>query len=240
MSTTYAKWLSPRQLSLPAIALSLSVMLGSVSLAEMLKPTKHWASHLGEPHYADIVPNAFGDWEVLPDINHMIVDPVQEANLARLYTETLARTYRHKPTGRLVMLSIAYGRDQSTDTQLHTPQQCYPSQGFRVENESEATVKSNHGDLKAVRMATRLGQRVEFLTFFIRVGDSVARGAKERNLIRLGMAMKGYLVDGMLLRVSEVGSSSDRAYPLQDQFISDLLAAVKPTDLPKIIGAAAS
>lgn len=235
-----ARYLLPRRLSLVAIGLALSIMLGSVALAEIFKPNKFWAEHLGEPHYAQIVPKAFGDWVELPNAGRVVVDPVQAENLARLYTETLARTYVHKPTGRVLMLSIAYGRDQSTDTQLHTPEQCYPSQGFRVIEETDDALHSPYGDLKAVRMVTRLGERPEPLIFFIRVGDSVVRGSKERNLARLRMAMQGYLVDGMLLRVSEISFHHEQSFALQTQFIDDLLRAVRPDDRSKLIGTVAS
>lgn len=235
-----SKYVSPRRLSLVAISLALSIMLGSVALAEIFRPVKFWSEHLGEPRYAQIVPKAFGDWVEMPNAGRVVVDPVQAENLARLYTETLARTYLHKPSGRVLMLSIAYGRDQSSDTQLHTPQQCYPSQGFRIIEEADSSLKSTYGELKAVRMVTRLGERPEPLTFFIRVGDSVVRGSKERNLARLRMAMQGYLVDGMLLRVSEISFHQERAFALQAQFIDDLLRAVRPDDRSKLIGTFAS
>lgn len=235
-----SKYLLPRRLSRFTIMLSMSLMLGSVALAEMFKPTRFWAEHLGEPHYASIVPKSFGDWVEMPNSARVVVDPVQAENLARIYTETLARMYVHKPTGHLIMLSIAYGRDQSTDTQLHTPEQCYPSQGFRVTDQNDQTLATPYGDLKAVRMVTRMGERVEPLTFFIRVGDEVVRGSKDRNLARLRMAMKGYLVDGMLLRVSEVNFNSGQSFRLQDQFIADMLRAVKPDDRSKIIGTLAA
>ncbi len=235
-----ARYVLPRRLSLMAIGLALSIMLGSVALAEILRPVKFWAEHLGEPHYAHIVPKAFGDWVELPNAGRVVVDPVQAENLARIYTETLARTYVHKPSGRVIMLSIAYGRDQSTDTQLHTPQQCYPSQGFHIVEETDDTLHSSYGDLRAVRMVTRLGERPEPLTFFIRVGDSVVRGSKERNLARLRMAMQGYLVDGMLLRVSEVSFHHEQSFALQAQFINALLQAVRAEDRSKLIGDVAS
>lgn len=234
------RYLTPRRLSLMSIALALSIMVGSVALAEIFKPGKFWSEHLGEPHYAQIVPKAFGDWVELPNAGRVVVDPVQAENLARLYTETLARTYLHKPSGRVLMLSIAYGRDQSSDTQLHTPQQCYPSQGFRIIEEADDTLRSAYGEFKAVRMVTRLGERPEPLTFFIRVGDSVVRGSKERNLARLRMAMQGYLVDGMLLRVSEISFHQEQAFALQARFIDDLLRAVSPADRGKLIGSLAS
>lgn len=231
-------WFKPATIKLGAVAAVLAIMLGSVAMAELLKPRKYWADVIGDPHYETLIPRQFGDWQELPHANRVVVNPVQEENLMRLYSETFARTFVHKPTGRLIMLSIAYGRDQSNDTQLHTPEACYPSQGFKVENRTEHAVDSGFGPIDAVQLMTTMGpQRTEPLTFFVRVGDGVARGSRDRNLARIRMALQGYRVDGMLFRVSEV-TKRDNAFELQDLFIHDLLQAVGPEGRRRIIGSA--
>ncbi len=222
----------PMRVKLALVLLAAGVMLGSVVASEWAKPTKHWSDAVGTPKYADIIPTAFGDWQMLEIPARAVVNPVQEERLMELYTETLARAYVHKPTGRLLMLSVAYGKDQSTDTQIHTPDACYPSQGFRVESREHHDIKIADGVVPTVRLLTTMGaERTEPLTYFIRVGDGLARGSKERNLARLSMAVRGYLVDGMLFRVSEVTKSTD-AFDLQDRFIQDLLAQV-PGDVKR-------
>lgn len=217
------------------LALAVLLMWGAVATAEALRPNKYWAAALGEPNYEKIIPHHFGDWEELPYAARAIVDPIQAETLAKLYSETMGRTFRNKKTGRVIMLSVAYGRNQSTDTQLHTPEQCYPSQGFRVDERTEHEIDTPYGQIKAVRLLARMGMRTEPLTFFVRVGDGVARGSKERNLARLNMAVRGYLVDGMLYRVSEITDRTD-SYELQDQFTRELLAAVDDDARRRLIG----
>lgn len=226
----------PSQIKSNLLVFALILMLGSVALAEMVKPRKYWADVIGEPHYSTLIPLQFGDWQAIPNGGKIMVNPVQEENLMRLYSETFARSYRNARTKRVIMLSIAYGRDQANDTQLHTPEACYPSQGFRVENRTEHTVASKFGPLESVQLMTTMGaRRTEPLTFFIRVGDEVARGSRDRNLARIKMALRGYRVDGMLFRVSEV-TKRDGAYELQDQFINDLLGSLSPEGRRRIIG----
>ncbi|MGH6649309.1 exosortase C-terminal domain/associated protein EpsI [Aquabacterium sp.] len=228
--------LSPPRIKRSILLLAVAIMVGSVAAAELLKPRKYWANVIGEPHYAALVPPQFGDWQELPYAQKSVVNPVQEETLMRLYSETFARTYLHRPTGRRLMLSIAYGRDQSNDTQLHTPEACYPSQGFRIEERTEHTVKSRFGDIESVRLVTTLGpRRTEPLTFFVRVGDGVARGSRSRNEARVKMALQGYRVDGMLFRVSEVTWRQD-PFELQDRFIQDLLNALDPQARRSLIG----
>lgn len=228
----------PMRVKLSLVLLSAGIMLGAVVASEWAKPTRHWSDAVGTPKYADIIPASFGDWQMLEIPARAVVNPVQEERLMELYTETVARAYVHKPTGRLLMLSVAYGKDQSTDTQIHTPDACYPSQGFRVESRAHHDLQVAGRTVPTVRLMTTMGaQRTEPLTYFIRVGDGLARGSKERNLARLSMAVRGYLVDGMLFRVSEVTKSTD-AFDLQDRFIQDLLAQV-PGDVKRhIIGSA--
>jgi len=226
----------PLSIKPAVLLLCVAIMLGSVGLAQFLKPHKFWADHTGEPNYEKVIPHRFGDWEEVPYANRGVVNPVQEESLRRIYSQTFARTFVHKPTGRGIMLSIAYGRDQTNDTQLHTPEQCYPSQGFRVDHREDVDLPSPVGTIKAVRLLTTLGtERKEPLTYFIRVGDSVTRGSKERNIERIKLAMRGYLVDGTLIRVSEV-TRRDDPFVLQDQFIADLLKAMPEHDRGYVIG----
>jgi EpsI family protein len=226
----------PTSLKPMVLVAAIALMAGAVALAEGLRPSHFWAEHTGVPHYEQIVPHRFGDWEEVPYGQRAVVNPVQEESLKRIYSETFARSYVNKRLGRVVMLSIAYGRDQSNDTQLHTPDMCYPSQGFRVEKREDFDVPSPFGPVKATRLVTTMGsERTEPLTYFIRVGDTVARGSKERNVERIKLALRGYLVDGTLVRVSEV-TRKDNAFALQNQFIADLLQALSPHDRAYLIG----
>jgi EpsI family protein len=218
------------------VLLAVGVMLGSVAISEIVKPRKQWADVNGDPHYGQIIPKQFGNWEALEDGGKVVLNPVQEQRILELYSETVARAYVHKPTGRVVMLSIAYGKDQSTDTQLHTPEQCYPSQGFRVLQTTNHDLSTTYGRIPSVRMQTVLGEdRHEPVTYFVRVGDGLARGSKERNLARLHMALQGFLIDGMLFRVSEV-TTDVSSFELQDRFIQDLLSSVDQRVRERIIG----
>lgn len=236
MTTTF-KLLSPRRLSLGTLVLAVCVMLGSVAAAEVLKPHKYWADVIGEPHYDSLVPLAFGDWEALKYKPAVVVNPVQEENLMRLYTETYAQGFIHKPTGRVILLSIAYGRDQTNDSQVHVPDACYPAQGFKIYANEQHDIPTAFGPIAGVRLLTKLGEtRTEPLTYFVRVGDAVARGSKERNLRRLSMAIRGYRIDGMLFRVSEITTQTDTSYQLQDQFTADLLKALPPAARERFIG----
>jgi len=228
--------LKPFQLTRFQVVAAMLIMALAVGSSQYLKPTRNWTEVSGVPHYEQIVPTKFGNWEALPYGARAVVNPAQEEALMKLYTETFARSYVHKPTGRVLMLSIAYGKDQSSDTQIHAPEACYRSQGFRVQTNTPKDIQSPFGPIKAVQLETSLGpSRAEPLTYFIRVGNQVARGSRERNLARLDMALKGYLVDGMLFRVSEITRSQD-SHSFQEEFIGDLLKALDGKNRAYCIG----
>ena len=216
-------------------ALAALLMLAGLAVSSWLRPTQLLADKLGMPDLERIIPAAFGEW-VQSDFGAAnVINPQQAEALQATYTSTLSRVYTHRPTGRRMMLSIAYGKDQSVDSQIHVPEMCYTSQGFRVNDRVETEVATPLGALKAVRLHTSLGLRAEPLTYFIRVGDTVARGSLERNLVRMQFAARGYLVDGLLFRVSEVTNRPD-AYEFQDRFIGDVLATLPPADRRQLTG----
>lgn len=218
------------------IVLALGIMAAALISGEQLKPSRFWADKIGSPKYAEILPRAFGDWAEVPGAAAVVVNPVQAEMLDKIYSETVSRTYLNRRTGRAMMLSIAYGRDQSSDTQLHTPEMCYPSQGFRVDGSAMSWLQTPGGKMPVVTLDATMGQRHEPLTYFVRNGDQITtKGSLDRNLARLGAAVRGYKVDGLLVRVSEVTRQPD-AFALQKQFLLELFDALRPEDRQKLIG----
>ncbi len=213
------------------------LMLACLGLSVWMKPTKFWSDRVGEPDLENIVPKAFGDWVLSPFGAVAVVDPQQAEALRDIYTNTLARVYMHRLTGRQVMLSLAYGKDQTRDTQLHAPEACYRSQGFRVDRLQPEDISVGKLTLPAMRMDTVVGMRHEYVTYWVRVGDRLSRGSLDRNLVRMRFAAKGYIADGLLFRVSEVtrAKSSD-SYALQDEFMRELLANVSKAGMDGLVG----
>jgi EpsI family protein len=219
------------------VILAAVLMLICLALASQLKPTRLWAETQAPPDLEAMVPTQFGDWTLAQFGVNSVVNPQQQESLANTYTSTLARMYVHKPSGRAIMLSLAYGKDQSRDTQLHRPEMCYRSQGFRVDGLSAADLAVSGNALKATRMLTSLGARIEPATYLIRIGDTNIRGSMQMNLVRMQFATRGYIADGMLFRVSEVTRMQPKdAFVLQDQFITDLLANLSAAARDQIVG----
>lgn len=203
--------------------------------AEALRPARFWADQIGSPRYDGLMPQQFGSWVKVDGMSSTVVNPVQAEMLDRIYSETVAVGYRHTTSGRLMMVSLAYGRDQSTDTQLHTPDMCYPSQGFRIEARTKHLIQTNWGSLPAIQLQAVQGQRTEPITYLVRTGDQVTDGSLQRNLARLALAVRGYKLDGLLIRVSEV-TRDDGALAFQEQFLKDFFGAMSDEVRAQFIG----
>jgi EpsI family protein len=214
------------------------LMLACLGLSVWIKPTKLWSEKVGEPDLENAVPKAFGDWVLSPHGVATMVNPQQEDALREVYSSTLARVYIHKPTGRQVMLSLAYGSSQSRDTQVHLPEVCYGANGFRIMRLQPDDIRIGDLTLPAMRMDAVTDMRQEFVTYWVRVGDQLARGALQRNLIRMRFAVNGYIADGLLVRVSEVTRrSAVDSYRLQDEFMANLMAEIARTgNLERFVG----
>ncbi len=207
-----------------ALILMATCLLG----ATWVKPKATWFEHIGRPSYDKIVPVAFGDWSVDPTAGNVgIIDPQVQDKVASIYTQIVTRVYEHRPTGRRFMLSIAYGDRQTFGNQLHRPESCYSSQGFSIQSIAEAQPSIAGNPLNVSRMHVNVGNRQEFVTYFIRIGDRVLSGPPTAlNKARLHMGLNGYIADGLLFRISEITRNAGSTYDLQDNFISQMLTAV--------------
>jgi EpsI family protein len=213
-----------------ALVVALS-MGAAAALGTRLVPTRRMADRRGPFSLAAAVPESFGSWRTDPHRRGAVVNPQTEALLRQLYTETLERIYR-RGAGERIMLSIAYGADQSdVGMQMHYPEVCYPAQGFQVNRQWSDRLPLPMGQLPVRRLETRFSTLFrEPVTYWTVVGDQLVTGGWDKRLAEVRHGLRGEIVDGMLVRVSSVGNDSPAAFALQDQFIRDLLLALKPAD----------
>ena len=227
----------PRPAAMANYWLAAVLMLACLALAAWMKPTRLLSDRTGIPDLEKIIPHEFGDWKEVPNGLTVVVNPQQAEALRDIYTSTLGRAYVNVKTGRQIMLSIAYGKDQNRDTQMHPPEACYRSQGFRVDRLTPENIRTKHVELPAVRMESVMGLRQEPVTYWMRVGDRLTRGSLDRNLVRMRYAAAGYIADGLLFRVSEVTRAPPAdAFKVQDQFLESLFDIMSPADRAELLG----
>ncbi len=228
--------LPPNPMPLSAKNLILLVlMLVSAGLAMALRPHISLANERPPINLKAMVPTAFGDWQEQLNLSAQIVDPQQKELLNQIYSETLSRTYVNA-AGYRIMLSIAYGRDQSDALQLHKPEICYPAQGFRLTNNQRGTLDLLGRPIAATRLQTDLGQRFEPITYWTVVGDHVTKSGTDKKLTEMSYAFQGKVPDGMLVRVSSIDRGTENAYVIQSQFAAQMINAIAPEHRNRFAG----
>jgi EpsI family protein len=186
------------------------------------------------PRLADVVPKSFQDWV---EINTQLapVDPTGDRDGVRdtnsPYDDVLMRAYAN-PRGDVILLALAYGREQHQEVKIHRPDLCYVAQGFKVIKRSRVTFP-NEGDPQPAtgeRMLVQSIGRVEAVSYWIRIGGMYASNAWRTRFYIFRHGLGGHEPDGILVRVSQIVSTPDAAlderYRLQEQFIADLVRAM--------------
>lgn len=209
----------------------------SVAAAEVWRPRSRLVETRAAIRLETVFPKSFGDWRVDASQPVQLVSPDTQAQLDRIYNQTLSRTYVDSQ-GERMMLSVAYGGDQSDAMRTHRPEVCYPAQGFQVTASSVGAVQlADGGALPVRRLVTNQGNRSEPLTYWVIVGEQVALSGTQQKLAQLRYSVRGVIPDGMLVRVSSIDRDTDRALRLQAGFVKDMAGALDAAWRARIVGA---
>lgn len=211
-------------------------MFAAAGMALALKPTVRIVDSEPRLDLETLIPKAFGDWKIDETIVPLISNPEQQALIKKIYNQTLTRTYVNS-NGEHIMLSIAYGGDQSDNMAVHKPEICYPAQGFQIlKNPTISSFATGEGSIPVKRLVATQGRRIEPITYWTTVGDTVAVNGLKWKLQQLKYGLTGKIPDGLLFRISSIQGDDTKAYHIQDAFTRDLLKAMSPDGRQRIIG----
>lgn len=215
-----------------------AAMLLAAGLALALTPTRKMADPEAPVVLEQLVPREFGDWKIDPSIAPLMISPDLQAKLDKLYNQTLSRTYINKQ-GERIMLSIAYGGDQTGDMQVHLPEVCYPAQGFQVLSNQPGDLVTRFGAIPVRRLETNLReQRWEPVTYWITIGDQYVTGRIQRKFAQVAYGLNGTIADGLLFRVSSIERESGKAFAAQAVFVNQLFEAIDSASRKRLAGLA--
>ncbi|MYM65291.1 EpsI family protein [Pseudoduganella sp. FT55W] len=210
-------------------------MLATAVGTRALTPTVNMADQKGHFELEKLVPASFADWEIDASVVPLKVDPETQRQLNRIYNQTLSRTYINKQ-GERVMLSVAYGGDQSNTMAVHRPEVCYVAQGFNMNYNRLDQLSTAYGSLPVRRLVATQGNRIEPITYWITVGEHTIDPGMSQKWQQLRYSLAGQVPDGMLVRVSSIETDRERAYVLQQRFVNDMLASVSESGRQRLIG----
>jgi len=211
-------------------------MAGTSALTGALTPKQKVAAVHERFDLDAMIPQRFGNWKVDNTVVPLTPDETQKELIATLYDQTLARTYVND-AGQRVMLSIAYGGDQSKQLQLHLPEVCYVAQGFDMVQAHKAELATHYGSVPVKRLVARQNARNEPITYWVTVGDRAVMSGLGQKYQRFLYGLTGKIPDGMLVRVSTIEADENSAYRVQDRFVNQMLDAMSPHDRLKLLGA---
>jgi len=202
-------------------------LASALVFAEVLRPTHYLAKEKPPIDLAAQVPTHFGEWREVKDMTPLLPDPELQKRLDALYTQVLARTYVNAG-GQRVMLSIAYGSDQSSEaTAVHRPEFCYSAQGFRVLNRGETELVLPETRVPLQRLLTQQGSRREPVMYWVTLDNKATLPGAGRKLTQLQYGLRGQIADGMLVRVSTISPRDEEAeFGVQKVFLSELYSAM--------------
>lgn len=205
-----------------------SLMFATALGAYALKPTERVAEQKPKIDLPTQIPLAFGDWKLDNMIVPILPNPEVQASLDALYSSTLARTYVNS-AGKRVMLTIAYGSDQSSEaTSVHRPEFCYSAQGFKVTNAGQSTLAIGSRNIKVQQLVGVLGNRYEPITYWITLDETATLPGIDRKLAQIRYGLQNKIPDGLLFRVSTVNLKDAEAFALQKTFLVDLEKSMSP------------
>lgn len=214
-------------------------MFAAAGMALALKPTQKVADAGPKVDLEVLIPKAFGDWKIDETIAPLITNPVQQAVIDEIYNQTLTRTYVNSRNER-IMLSIAYGGDQSDSMAVHKPEYCYPAQGFQILKNQQDVFSTGDAAIPVRRLLAKQGPRVEPITYWTTIGDTVAIKGLKWKIEQIKFGLTGKIPDGLLFRISSIQADESAAYRMQDDFSRSLLGVMSPEGKVRIIGRPAS
>ena len=213
----------------------LALMLSALAVAHAWRPTRHLADMRAKVDLEAVFPKQFGDWRIDDAIPVQLIAPDLQAVLDKIYNQVLSRTYVNA-NGDRVMLSVAYGGDQSDATRTHRPEVCYPAQGFQIMSGSSVSLDLGAQQLPVRQLVARQGGRNEPITYWITVGERVTTTGTQQKLAQLSYSTRGLIPDGMLVRVSTIDTDAARGFQVQQGFIEQLGQALPGAQRSLVIG----
>jgi EpsI family protein len=213
----------------------LLAMAATVAVAVWTTPTLYLSDKLGKPDLETLFPKEFADWRLDARAGLVLPSPETQALLDSIYNQTLTRTYINAQ-GYRIMLSVAYGGDQSDATRAHMPEVCYPAQGFQITANNSGQITLDNRPVAVRYLMSKYGNRNEPITYWMVVGDRVSLSRTDQKLAQFAMGLKGYIPDGMLVRVSSIDENAARGHQAQEAFLQDLAVAVPQQGRDRVFG----
>lgn len=181
-----------------------------------------------------LFPGTVGAWHLDPAAVAPIRPAFDVARRFQMYDQVLERTYVNAK-GERIMLSVAYGRQQSVGLQMHRPEVCYRAGGFGIQAIHDVKMPILRGEVPVTRLFAHMDGRPEPITYWRLLGEDVMDGASDFKL-QTRIWSGGALMDGLLVRVSNIEPSPQAGWRTHEQFIAELAQSMTPGQRHRVFG----
>lgn len=200
-----------------------AAMLATSGIAFARQPTVH-NPVVKSDEFEKWVPEAFGQWSMVASSG--VVLPAPDALSDRLYDNLVTRVY-NSPDAAVMML-LAYNNQQDGMLQVHRPEICYPVGGYKLTETEPTSVPALGREVPANIFTATGSDRTEQVIYFTRLGDAYPRSWAEQRLAVIGENLAGRVPDGIMLRVSLIGTDRAAAVGILRNFIEDFSTDAAP------------
>lgn len=220
-------------------ALAFVACMGSMAmLAEVTRPRRPHRSG-NAVRLENIFPSRFGDWRIDDTMQAFVRPADEQGRIYAIYDQVLERAY-FDVAGERVMLSAAFGSEQSPALQVHRPEICYAASGFRITGtHTERLTVAGH-TLPVTRLHASMPGRSEPITYWTVLGNKIAADGAAFRWQQLSRAVRGEVLDGMLVRISTIDRDPEAGYRTHTRFAADLLSAIPAQHRERVFPEAAS
>ena len=219
-------------------ALVFTACMGSMAaLAELARPQRaERGTH--RVRLEDVFPRRIGEWRI-DEATQAFVRPADEqGRIYAIYDQVLERAYLNI-AGDRVMLSAAFGSEQSPALQVHRPEICYSASGFRISGQRSERLALAERSLQVTRLHASMPGRSEPITYWTVLGNRIVADGAAFRWLQLTSALRGEILDGMLVRISTIGRDPEAGYRMHERFALDLLQAIPEQHRDRVFGQAA-
>ena len=210
-------------------------MMGTACLALMAAPVAREGANRAAIPLENIFPVVIGDWKVDPNAQALVRPAIERGRDFNIYQQVLERTYVDR-TGRRIMLSVAYGTNQSPSMQMHRPEICYQASGYEVTGLQHSILELTGRGLPATRLLARQEGRSEPITYWMVVGDAIVDRSLDMTWRQLSFSLKREIPDGLLVRISSLDRDPARAYELHTRFARELANSIPDRFRERVLG----
>jgi len=178
---------------------------------------------IGKGQLDKIVPLSIGHWRYASASGLVLPPPDQLEQL--LYDQQVTREYE-AADALPVMLLMAYGSSQSGMMQVHRPEVCYPSGGFKLSRTEFIQMPTGEGTSIPCRFFTATSDtRTEHVLYWTRIGPMLPTSWTQQRIAVMRSNLSGYIPDGLLVRISTVAQDRNQALAVLGKFTPQMLIA---------------